>query len=507
MRVSVLSLPGSNVRLRYTGLISFLSSLFSLLTGAIFVLLITRKLSVEEFGLWNMMSQYLAYVLIFTNVYNYWLPRTIARGINTSRTGLILSLSLGSVATLLYLVIAFWFSLSLNQPLLILLLVTPEVILFYVKSTMDSISTGYAPQLSGYAQMIYESVKVGVAFCLVFFFRVELAGAILAVVVAQLASVLLSAKLNSHVIKSSKLDLDIAKSWLRHSWLPLFGTGVQIVVGLSFILVRLVSGSDQAIAYYGVATTIAGIVANANAMTSGLYPRLLANRHLSEGEMVMKLMYLFALPLSVFIFFYAEPISAIFGLKYLVIANVVRIATLYSLIAILSSLLDTVILGMERRDAERLNSKDLANSMLFKLPLLNYVVSFAYLIILYLLLIGAQGYVEITSRWIISLAISISLGVSMKLIILRSFKIRGLTNIVMSLLRYFAASVISVGIALTIWKVLPVINISDLLLALARPAILTAILYFAVLAVMDRDFRLLINHLVEEAREIFRDLL
>lgn len=501
----MLSLSGSNVRLRYTGIILFLSRLFSLLTGAVFVLLITRKLPIEDFGLWSMIGRYLGYVLILTTVYSYWLPRTMARGINTSKTGLVFSFILGSTATLFYVIIAFWFSSAFDQSLLILLLVAPEVILSYIQSTMESVSTGYAPQLIGFAQIIFELVKVGLAFCLVFFFRVELTGAVLAVVGAQLVSVLFLTALNFKVINSSKLNLDIAKSWLKHSWLPLFSAGVGIVGGLDIILVRLISGSELPIAYYGIAFTIAGVVMNTNVLASGLYPRLLAKAHLSETEVVMKLMYMFAIPMSVFIFFYAEPISAVFGLKYLVATNIVRVAALSSLISIFSLLLDTVIVGIERGDAERLNSKDLVSSMLFKLPLLNCVMSFAYLIILYVLLIGAQGYVDVSFKWVVSSIISILLSIVVKLVVLRrDFRIKISIYTITSLLRYLAVSLFAVGFALSIWKVLPVEGIMNLFLGLVPPSMFTATVYFILLAIVDRDFKILMKAAVNEIKSILK---
>ena len=501
----MLNLSGANVRLRYTGVVLFISRLFSLLTGALFVLLITRKLPVDDFGLWSMTGRYLAYVMIFANVYSYWLPRTMARGVNTSKTGLALSLIFGSAATLVYLIIAFWFSLSFDQPLLILLLVAPQVILSYVQSTMESVSTGYAPQLIGYAQIISEVVKVGLAFCLVFFFRIEITGAILAVVGAQLVSVLFFTALNFKVIKSSKLDFDIAKSWLKHSWLPLFTAGVGILGGLDTILVRLAAGSEQPAAYQGVALTIAAVVTNTNVLASGLYPRLLAKAHLPETEVALKLIYMFAIPLSVFIFFYAEPISAVFGLKYLAAVDVVRVATLSSLISVFSLLLDTVILGMERRDAEGLTSKELVSSMLFRLPLLNCIMSMVYLIILHITLIGAQEYADISLRWIVSSAINVSLAIAVKLIALKkTIRISISAQTILSLLKCLAVSLIAVDFALNIWHVLPVEKIMDLFLSLIPPIIFIAATYFALLAVIDRDFRFLVKAALNEAEKLLK---
>ena len=505
MDVPTLNLSGSKVRLRYTGIVIFLSRLLSLFTGAIFVLLITRKLPIEDFGLWRMITQYLAYTSIFTNVYSYWLPRYMARGVNTSKTGLALSLILGSTATLFYVVMAFLISAPFDQSLLILLIVAPQVILSYIQSAMESVSTGYAPQFNGYALLVSELVKIGLAFCLVLFFRVELLGAIIAVIGAQIVSILFLTALNFKVIANSKLDLNRAKSWLKHSWLPIFSASVGMVTGLDVILVRLVSGSEQPIAYCGIAFTIAGVVANANVVASGLYPRLLARARISEVEVTMRLMYLFAIPISIFIFFYAEPISAVFGLKYLVAMNVIRAAAIATLLFIFSSLVDTVILGVEGEDTEKLTFKGITSSMLFKLPLLNCIMALIYLIILRVLLMNTQGYVEVSLRWIISSIVSISLAIVIKLVVIRKdFRMNISINAIISLLRYAVISLFTIFLTLNLWKVLPAERILDLLLSLASPAIFTGVVYFMLLAFIDKDFRFLMKAAINEINSILK---
>ena len=54
----------SGIRVTYSGLISFVVGLASVFTGIIFVLIVTRQLTPEEFGTWNLIGGLIIYVII-----------------------------------------------------------------------------------------------------------------------------------------------------------------------------------------------------------------------------------------------------------------------------------------------------------------------------------------------------------------------------------------------------------------------------------------------------------
>ncbi len=63
----------------------------SVLTGLIFVLIITRTLTPEEFGTWGLIIAVLNYLLISEVIINYWTVRQIARSEPVGKTGLLSS--------------------------------------------------------------------------------------------------------------------------------------------------------------------------------------------------------------------------------------------------------------------------------------------------------------------------------------------------------------------------------------------------------------------------------
>lgn len=72
------------IRLRYSGVINFVAAIVSLLISFGFVVVITRRLSVEEFGLWALISALVSYPLMPTSIWGYWYPRFVARGVPKS---------------------------------------------------------------------------------------------------------------------------------------------------------------------------------------------------------------------------------------------------------------------------------------------------------------------------------------------------------------------------------------------------------------------------------------
>jgi len=55
----------SSIRVTYTGLISFIISISTVVTGLIFVIIVTRQLTQEEFGTFNLISGLVTYVYVF----------------------------------------------------------------------------------------------------------------------------------------------------------------------------------------------------------------------------------------------------------------------------------------------------------------------------------------------------------------------------------------------------------------------------------------------------------
>ena len=70
----------SEIRVGYSGLISFATGILMIFPGLIFTLVLTRNLSPEEYGTWSLILGLVVYGLILEPVISYWSTRETARG-------------------------------------------------------------------------------------------------------------------------------------------------------------------------------------------------------------------------------------------------------------------------------------------------------------------------------------------------------------------------------------------------------------------------------------------
>ena len=88
----------SNIRVTYSGLIGFIVGISGVFTGLIFVLMITRRLSPEEFGTWTLIGSILTYFLISELIISFWTTRQIARDEDVGKTAVFSSKIMAEVA-------------------------------------------------------------------------------------------------------------------------------------------------------------------------------------------------------------------------------------------------------------------------------------------------------------------------------------------------------------------------------------------------------------------------
>ena len=67
----------SNIRVTYSGLISFIAVLSSIITGTIFTIIVTRRLDPTDFALWSLIGSLFVFVMIFDPIANYWTNRQV----------------------------------------------------------------------------------------------------------------------------------------------------------------------------------------------------------------------------------------------------------------------------------------------------------------------------------------------------------------------------------------------------------------------------------------------
>ncbi|MEM2585022.1 MAG: hypothetical protein QXP99_05845, partial [Thermoproteota archaeon] len=99
-----------DIRLRYSGLVNFASKILSVVTGLLFTIIVTRRLSEEAFGTWQFYSDLISYFLIPSCIVNYWLVRDLRRGRQVVKSGVFFNSTMSIISTLLFLILSPLFS-------------------------------------------------------------------------------------------------------------------------------------------------------------------------------------------------------------------------------------------------------------------------------------------------------------------------------------------------------------------------------------------------------------
>ena len=81
----------AGIRVTYSGLISFIITLSTLITGIVFTLIVTRRLSPEDLGAWSLIGGLITYVIVIEPIISTWTTREIARGIKSAKTAMLFS--------------------------------------------------------------------------------------------------------------------------------------------------------------------------------------------------------------------------------------------------------------------------------------------------------------------------------------------------------------------------------------------------------------------------------
>lgn len=496
---------GASVRLKYATLINFFSRLLSNFTSLVFVVFVTRRLSLEEFGTWTMIFKYISYVAPFAVIFTYWLPRTISRGYNTAKTGLALAVTLGSTALIIYIGIAYGASIFFTQPLLPLLLASVIVFQEYLGKCLRSISMAHAPQHVGISRLILRTVQAISGLFLVVLYRWRLYGAVLSVIVGRTCSLILLLTTNYKVIVKSKTSFKVFKNWIKRSWLPLYGSFVTMLFGLDVIVVRSFSESNQPIAYYGVAASLLGLMLSSTQVMPALYARLLAKRDLRDIIEAFWIAYMLNVPMVIGVLVYTEPILAVYNIKYVVASWAVRVFAFAALMRLYTLMLNTVLSGLEFRDF-RNEDINLKETVLFKTPSINLIVTLIYLVFL-----AIASYIFRHTSEIVVLAWGIiycgrflSLTILYNRLLRREFSIKLPYSLFLKFILKFGIASLGIIFIRFVFPVEPQISIFPLLKELGPAIVISATLYFGILYVIDIKFRSVVKAIWENVFSIFK---
>ena len=494
----------SNVRVTYSGLIAFIVGIVSVATGLAFTLIVTRRLTPEEFGSWALIGNIIVYFLISERVISYWTTRQLSRGQEVGKTSLFSSLIFSSGVIPLYLILVY-FGLgndTSNFDLIIFGVILLPV--YYFSQTLGYINLSHRPQAVSYSVLIFETMKIPFGLALVYFLDLGLMGAILSVFAAYVIRIIIQIYFAKPKL-GERFSFLTLKRWLKLSWVAIYSNFVRLIATLDVLAYVIITGSSLGVAYYSAALTIASIIIHAGIIAQALGPKLLAGGDQKFIKENFSLMMYFAIPLLGIAILFARPglfaLNPVYEVFYLV-AVFISIKTFF---LIVNQNFQYVLENIEKVDTEE-NPKfsSLLKSNLFLIPSSRYIISGLYLIsfivLIYYLVSTDIPEQELVYYWVIislSFEVPLLIFLSIKMIQKTQFRfpIKDISKYILGTVVFALFFIATSDQILTYQE-----SIFEFLPTLLIELILCIIIYFAITISIDQKTRKLVRTIIQEIK-------
>lgn len=480
--------------LRSTGLVVFSSRLVSVVTGLAFVVMVARWLNPSQFGLWEFIIDLVTFAAYPVGVLSFWVTRDVARGRLVGRTAIFvaMAMSLGGIA--LYIVFGLLTYSRVATSFAPFLLATLLVPSSYWSVISNSIVAGYRPAAAGYSLLASEVCKLLSAYPLLYIYKTGIMGVIIALLVAQVAQAAV-ATYATRGADMADLRLSEARRWFESAWLPAIST-VPYFIGIADTFVASLAFGTTITGYYQAAFSVASIVGYSTALSSALYPRLLAGGREDLPAITLDFAMLFGIPMAVGASVLAPSILFLFAPKYVVGSLGLVILSFTSLFTTVSIILDQTLMGREKVDLEAERSlRRYVKSDLFFVALVNVTYAVGYNLLMYVAIllansnglsvvytVGAWAGAQLLATIAAVLVKGIRTSRSVKFLPVAPITRYALASLGMGIILYFIS-----GYALSTSLEIVVFG-----LRLIGAVLAGAIFYFGVLFLADRKFRKLV---------------
>ena len=493
-----------NIRVTYSGLIAFAVSLIGVVTGAIFVIIVTRQLEPEEFAIWSILGTMLSYVAISQSAVSYWTLRQVARDEAVAKTSVISSgmLSLGVLPLYFALVTVysgvapeFYFSMVLSM------LLIPAS---FVNGALQAINRGYQPHKVSYSILAFEGTKIPLGLVLVYLLDLGIDGTIVTVVLAYIGQIIIQMIFaRKRLVK--RFNPAFLYRWIRLSWIPIYSGLGGNIWSSGIVIFPLITGSVVGVAYFAAAMVISEIPAHAKMVSQAVYPKLLASKnHKYVAENLTK-QFFFLLPLTGIAIVFAKPALFILNSAYQEAYLAVIFLTFYRFTTALIFTANDILTGLEKVDVEQNPGfRKMLRSKLFMVPTLLIVNNSLYIAILVviLLLLGGGAEIQLVTIWsLLPAVVSVPFVAYLWILVRRTIRIplpkRRILVYAASTLAFMAVYYVTADHVITYPE-----NIFEHVLQMVLQLALCAGVYFAITYAADHKTRHLVRQVIAELRAV-----
>ena len=371
----------NEIRLQYSGFVIFLAKIISVGTGLIFQFIVARTTSDAEYGIWFNINDIATYFTLLAGILPFWAMRFISRNKEGAlKTGIIANFLISALAAAIYLpaVPLIASALDISQTYLVsYFLVALQIMELYSVSALESSLQARMPQAIGYGLLVQQFFKIIVGYVFIIELQQPILGAVLATILAFVVQIAYYVKLVADEFRQ-RIRWEYVREWFKGSVANIYNVvGNQIA---SFIFIMLFQyGGKEARATYGAAAQVTGVINHATFLAYALYPKLLAERKSEDITVSLKMVLMFAIPMTVGAIVLSDSYIVLLKPDYAGAWSVLIALAIDAFIAALSGFFSSVLLGVETVDEKaKISFRQLAKSRLFiafSLPYLHSLIT------------------------------------------------------------------------------------------------------------------------------------
>jgi hypothetical protein len=368
-----------DIRLQ-SGFVIFAARISSVLTGLIFQFIVAHALVAREYDIWFNINDINMYFVLLSGVLPFWAMRYVTRDKEGSvKTGVFANLIIAAVAAAVYIIIVPSVMSALQISLVYLpiyLLMAIQIFEIHSISIMESCLQARMPQKVGYGLLVQQITKVILGLVLIIGFKQLLLGAIVATLIGYAIQTFYYFKTFAVELKK-RLCIGYIGEWLKGSLANIYSViGNQIA---AYIFIMLFAYVDAARGIYGAAATIVNVITYSSFLSFALYPKLLAEKKTDDIASSMKMVLMFAVPLTVGAIALADSYITLLRPEAAGAGPVLMVLAVDSFVIVISGFYSSVLYGFETVDeGAKLSLRELVKSRLFisfSLPYLHSAIA------------------------------------------------------------------------------------------------------------------------------------
>lgn len=483
------------IRLQYSGFILFAAKMLSVATGFIFQLMIVRSVTQPEYGVWGTLNIIMPYFTLLSAALPFWIMRFVARNKEgATKTGIFANIIIAAIATLVYiallpLIITVF---GLEKHVMLFSIAAAQIIEIYFIAALEACLQAQRPHFVGYGLLLGEICKVLLAYILIIELQLSLLGTVLSIIIAFAIKIAFYFKTIIRELRH-KIVLSYLKEWMKGSAFNIYNITGDRIAAVIFLMLPIYGG-EIATSYYQAAAPIANIVTYSSLLAFALYPKLLAESRMEDATTSLKMVLMFAIPMTAGLIAISDSCLGIQQVVYNVATPVLIILAVDALIITVSSIYASVLFGIEKIDEKAtIPFKQVAKSRLFAVFSLPYAHSAITLpITLYILNNFAVNQPLLVATYVtaINTAAHLAMFVALYIIVRKAVNVKiPWTNIA----KYAFASIVMVTTLLVIQHPTTI----SLTLGVAA---LGGIIYLTLLIAIDKETRVLATVIWQEIK-------